>query len=107
MKELCGIVLFFLNWFSVVCGIAGCGSDQFRCDDGHCIDASWRCDGTKDCLDDSDETGCRKWGVARLSSVFSNTSASAVTKRVSLVTDSGPSASFSRSACSLNRELMY
>ncbi|KAG8510408.1 Low-density lipoprotein receptor-related protein 2 [Galemys pyrenaicus] len=35
-----------------------CGSDKFRCGDGFCINASWRCDGTRDCLDDTDEIDC-------------------------------------------------
>uniref|UniRef100_A0A8C0Z777 LDL receptor related protein 2 n=1 Tax=Canis lupus familiaris TaxID=9615 RepID=A0A8C0Z777_CANLF len=35
-----------------------CGSEDFRCEDGQCISASWRCDGTRDCLDDTDEIGC-------------------------------------------------
>lgn len=35
-----------------------CGSGNFRCDNGYCIPASWRCDGTRDCLDDTDEIGC-------------------------------------------------
>lgn len=37
-----------------------CGSDQFQCNNGQCIDIGWRCDGTKDCTDDSDELNCRK-----------------------------------------------
>lgn len=36
----------------------GCGSGNFRCDNGYCIPEAWRCDGTKDCLDDTDEIGC-------------------------------------------------
>uniref|UniRef100_A0A2K5CE98 EGF-like domain-containing protein n=1 Tax=Aotus nancymaae TaxID=37293 RepID=A0A2K5CE98_AOTNA len=38
--------------------IAECDSEHFRCRNGHCIPKDWRCDGTKDCLDDSDEIGC-------------------------------------------------
>uniref|UniRef100_A0A8C0TXJ2 Low-density lipoprotein receptor-related protein 2 n=1 Tax=Canis lupus familiaris TaxID=9615 RepID=A0A8C0TXJ2_CANLF len=56
------IILFFmdrfLNWFSFACGVTECGSEDFRCEDGQCISASWRCDGTRDCLDDTDEIGC-------------------------------------------------
>ncbi|XP_053453877.1 low-density lipoprotein receptor-related protein 2 [Nycticebus coucang] len=39
-------------------GGQGCDSDHFRCENGQCIPAAWRCDGTKDCSDDSDENGC-------------------------------------------------
>ncbi len=35
-----------------------CNSSQFRCRDGHCIDARWHCDGNSDCWDHSDEIGC-------------------------------------------------
>uniref|UniRef100_A0A672JCA6 Low density lipoprotein receptor-related protein 2b n=1 Tax=Salarias fasciatus TaxID=181472 RepID=A0A672JCA6_SALFA len=38
-----------------------CDSDEFQCSNGQCIDADWRCDGTKDCTDDSDELNCRKY----------------------------------------------
>lgn len=32
-----------------------CSSDQFTCDDGRCIPATWICDGDNDCGDMSDE----------------------------------------------------
>uniref|UniRef100_A0A8C7GPZ6 Low-density lipoprotein receptor-related protein 2 n=1 Tax=Oncorhynchus kisutch TaxID=8019 RepID=A0A8C7GPZ6_ONCKI len=32
---------------------------KFQCANGQCIDLDWRCDGTKDCTDDSDELNCR------------------------------------------------
>lgn len=35
-----------------------CEDNQFRCNDGLCIPASWQCDGDKDCSDDSDELEC-------------------------------------------------
>lgn len=38
-----------------------CMPGQFRCATGQCIDAGFRCDHQIDCLDRSDETGCRKF----------------------------------------------
>lgn len=35
-----------------------CDANQFRCNDGLCIPASWQCDGDKDCSDHTDELEC-------------------------------------------------
>ena len=32
------------------------GGDGWRCDNARCILAAWKCDGTEDCSDGSDET---------------------------------------------------
>ncbi len=35
-----------------------CNVGEFACDNGVCINSSWRCDGNADCDDHSDEIGC-------------------------------------------------
>lgn len=38
-----------------------CTKNQFQCATGsECVRSIFRCDGDADCLDGSDETGCRK-----------------------------------------------
>lgn len=38
--------------------VFNCPEDQFRCDNGVCLDEKRRCDGYFDCSDDSDEQNC-------------------------------------------------
>uniref|UniRef100_A0A671YY02 Low density lipoprotein receptor-related protein 2a n=1 Tax=Sparus aurata TaxID=8175 RepID=A0A671YY02_SPAAU len=40
------------------CHSEGCELGQFRCGTGRCIPGDWHCDGTSDCVDDSDEHDC-------------------------------------------------
>ena len=35
-----------------------CADGKFQCDNGHCIPASWHCDGYSDCDDNEDEQDC-------------------------------------------------
>ncbi|XP_035378717.1 low-density lipoprotein receptor-related protein 2a isoform X1 [Electrophorus electricus] len=53
------VVTVLTFWFlQCNCQDTGCETGQFRCGTGRCIPAGWHCDGTADCADDSDESGC-------------------------------------------------
>ena len=43
--------------YSVICA-ASCQSGAFRCNNAQCVRSSDRCDGSQDCTDGSDESGC-------------------------------------------------
>uniref|UniRef100_A0A8C4INS7 Low density lipoprotein receptor-related protein 2a n=1 Tax=Dicentrarchus labrax TaxID=13489 RepID=A0A8C4INS7_DICLA len=46
-----------LSMLLTICFIR-CELGQFRCGTGRCIPGDWHCDGTSDCVDDSDEHDC-------------------------------------------------
>ena len=47
----------YLSKLVTICTVF-CGSGAFRCSNGTCIRSFRQCDGTVDCIDDSDEIGC-------------------------------------------------
>uniref|UniRef100_A0A673WK35 Low density lipoprotein receptor-related protein 2a n=1 Tax=Salmo trutta TaxID=8032 RepID=A0A673WK35_SALTR len=51
-------LLVILIFCTFRCHSQGCETGQFRCGTGRCIPQHWRCDGTLDCVDDSDEADC-------------------------------------------------
>ena len=54
--------LYFINIiFSFLATVSTtCGSSDFTCDNGNCIDAVLKCDQENDCGDNSDERNCPK-----------------------------------------------
>lgn len=53
-------ILYVINIiFSLLATVsATCGSSDFSCDNGNCIDAVLKCDQENDCGDNSDEKNC-------------------------------------------------
>ena len=43
------------------CHVVNCGSSDYQCDNGQCIDANLECDGTDNCFDGSDEACSSKY----------------------------------------------
>ena len=59
ISHLCnylGVLVLLASLNVHVVGGQDCESDEWQCDDGECIDASWKCDGEGDCDDDTDES---------------------------------------------------
>ena len=50
------------NHFFLILGVSSnsrnCSSTEFKCPNGICIPAIYKCDGENDCGDSSDETNC-------------------------------------------------
>lgn len=38
-----------------------CKEDEFRCNDGHCLNDKLKCNGVPECKDGGDELGCSGW----------------------------------------------
>ena len=49
----------FSGTSTVLLSMTTCTSEEYTCDDGHCIHLSRRCDGRSDCGDVSDEARCK------------------------------------------------
>jgi hypothetical protein len=64
LRLLCIVLLAWLE-SKHFCAEAACLDNQFQCQSGRCIAATWKCDGEADCPDNSDENNCP--GSKRLS----------------------------------------
>ena len=53
-------------------GSSGCGSGEWECADGQCINEDYLCDGQSDCNDDSDESSSQCGGGGGKSQRLSN-----------------------------------
>jgi hypothetical protein len=57
LRLLCIVLLAWLE-SKHFCAEAACLDNQFQCQSGRCIAATWKCDGEADCPDNSDENNC-------------------------------------------------
>lgn len=54
------IQLFNFNTKRTFSLLDQCAENMFRCGDGTCLDLRHKCDGRRDCFDNSDEEKCGK-----------------------------------------------
>ena len=47
------------NGETITLTLSTCTTNQFTCNDGHCIEIDLRCNGDSNCDDQSDEVGCK------------------------------------------------
>lgn len=45
--------------YTTVLKLTGCSKEEFTCDDGSCVSMTDRCNGKRDCLDETDEAECK------------------------------------------------
>ena len=58
MNRVYTFIHSLLRSFFVLAGPKKCAATDFRCNNGQCVPAKWKCDGDGDCIDKSDEFSC-------------------------------------------------